>query len=153
MDFGRVHDFSFPSILCDQNDGATDGMRTARNDMLRSRARSEEQKGCAMNPKTLKPASAMKTAENHIAPQQQAKEPQCKDQDAEQRYVIGLDLSDRTAHLAVLGPVGEDGRAEKKIQLNRESLRRQFADYAGSLLVMEVGTQSRWVQPALAYLG
>ena len=106
-----------------------------------------------MNRKTRKPASAMKTAENHIAQQQQTKEPQCKDQDAEPRYVIGLDLSDRTAHLAVLGPVGEDWRAEKKIQLNRESLRRQFADYAGSLLVMEVGTQSRWIQPVLEELG
>ena len=93
------------------------------------------------------------TDKTHTSQQEVIKEPQGKDKDAEQQYVIGLDLSDRNAHLAVLGPAGEDWRAEKKIQLNRTSLRSHLAAYAGSLLVMEVGAHSRWVQPVIEELG
>src|SRR3954463_15720586 len=106
-----------------------------------------------MNPRTRKPASAGATNESRTTRQSQPIEPQCKDHDTEQRYVIGLDLSDRTAHYAVLGPAGEDWRAEKKIQLTRDSLRRHFAGYAGSLVVMEVGAHWRWVQPVMEELG
>ncbi len=67
--------------------------------------------------------------------------------------MIGLDLSDRTAHLAVLGPVGEDWRAEKKIQLNRESLRRQFANYARFVTCDGSGNAVTVAQPALEELG
>ena len=106
-----------------------------------------------MNPRTRKPAKAKTKNESLTAQGTTTKQPHEIEHDVRPRPVIGLDLSDRTTHYAVVGPVGEHWHAEKKIQLNRESLRRQFADYAGSLLVMEVGTQSRWVQPALAYLG
>lgn len=104
-----------------------------------------------MNPRTRK--STAVTDEGYTFQQGKTKEPQCQDHDTEQRYVIGLDLSDRTAHYAVLGPVGEDWRAEKKIQLNRDSLRRHLAKYASSLLVMEVGAHSRWIQPLIEELG
>jgi transposase len=106
-----------------------------------------------MNPRTRKPKAV--TDESHIPQPGQTKTHQRQDHDfdPEQRYVIGLDLSDRTAHLAVLGPVGEDWRAEKKIQLNHDSLHRHLAKYAGSLLVMEVGAHSRWVQPVVEELG
>jgi transposase len=91
--------------------------------------------------------------EKRTAKQSPPKGPQRKKHDIKERYVIGLDLSDRTAHYAVLGPNGEDWRAEKKVQLNRDSLRRHFAGYAGSLLVMEVGAHSRWVQQVIEELG
>jgi len=81
------------------------------------------------------------------------KEPQREEDDTGQRYVIGLDLSDRNAHYAVLGPNGEDWRSEKKVQLNRDSLRRHLGRYAGSLLVMEVGAHSRWIQQVIEELG
>ena len=100
-----------------------------------------------MNPRTRKPAKAKTKNESLTAQGTTTKQPHEIEHDVRPRPVIGLDLSDRTAHLAVLGPVGEDGRAEKKIQLNRESLRHSFAEYAGSLLVMEVGAHSRWVHP------
>ena len=106
-----------------------------------------------MNSRTRKPAGAGATNESRTTPRSQTKEPQWKDHDTEQRCVIGLDLSDRTAHYAVLGPAGEDWRAEKKIQLTRDSLRRHLAEYAGSLLVMEVGAHSRWVEPLVEELG
>lgn len=70
-----------------------------------------------------------------------------------ERLVLGLDVSDRSAHLAVLGPTGEDWRAEKKISLTRECLRRHWAPYAGALLVLEVGAHSRWMQQELQELG
>jgi transposase len=70
-----------------------------------------------------------------------------------QTIVIGLDLSDRTAQYAVLGPVGEDWRVEKKIALTRESLQRHFRDYARTLIILEVGTHSRWVEQTLKDLG
>jgi transposase len=115
---------------------------------------SQEQKGRAVNPRTRKAANAATNDETRTTQQVQTKEPQGGDHDAPRaHYVIGLDLSDRTAHYAVLGPAGEDWRAEKKIQLNRESLRRYLAEYAGSLLVMEVGAHSRWVQPVIEELG
>jgi transposase len=104
-----------------------------------------------MNPRTRK--SLAIADDRHTPPQGQTKEPQSQGHGAEQRYVIGLDLSDRTAHLAVLGSVGEDWRAEKKIQLNQISLRRHLAPYVGSLLVMEVGAHSRWVQAVVEELG
>jgi hypothetical protein len=69
-----------------------------------------------MNSKTPKPIAV--NDKSQTPKQGQTKEPQDETHDAEQSYVIGLDLSDRTAHLAVLGPAGEDWRAEKKIQLN-----------------------------------
>ena len=105
-----------------------------------------------MNPRTRKTADGTTMNESRTALQRPTKEPQGKDHDPPPRSVIGLDLSDRTAHYAVIGPVGEDWRAEKKIQLNRESLRRHLAEYAGSLLVMEVGAHSRWVQPVIEEL-
>jgi hypothetical protein len=83
-----------------------------------------------VNPGRQNTANAATTNESRTAPQRQSRKPQCKDHDAELRYVIGLDLSDRTAHYAVLGPAGEVWRTEKKIQLNRDSLRRHFAEYA-----------------------
>lgn len=104
-----------------------------------------------MNPRKRKPKTV--TDESHTSQPELNKEPQCQEHNGEQRYVIGLDLSDRTAHLAVLGPAGEDWRAEKKIHLNRTSLRSHLAAYAGSLLVMEVGAHSRWVQPVIQELG
>ena len=106
-----------------------------------------------MNPGTRKIATAATKDEGLTAQGTPIKQPHEREHDARPCCVIGLDLSDRTAHYAVVGPVGEDWRAEKKIQLNRDSLRRHFAEYAGSLLVMEVGAHSRWVQPVLEELG
>ena len=122
--------------------------------MLRTVVRSEpEQKGCAVKPNARKTADAPAKNESPAVSEMPDKEPQGGDHDTGLRYVIGLDLSDRTAHYAILGPTGEDWRAEKKIQLNRDSLRRHFAAYAGSLLVLEVGAHSRWVQAELEELG
>src|SRR5215210_7114302 len=112
-----------------------------------------ERKGCVVNPRTRKTAIATGQKESLTAQAVPTKEPHEERQETRPRCVIGLDLSDRTAHYAVIGPIGEDWRAEKKIQLNRESLRRHFTEYAGALLVMEVGAHSRWVQPALEELG
>lgn len=106
-----------------------------------------------MNAKTRMPASQTITEESRTSQQEPTKEPQCKEDHVERHYVVGLDLSDRTAHYAVLGPAGEDWCAEKKIPLNRDSVCRHRRAYAGSLLVMEVGAHSRWVQTVIEELG
>lgn len=102
-----------------------------------------------MNPKKRTPLQIAKDEENLIAAQNPPGGPRKEERDLKERYVIGLDLSDRTAHYAVLGPSGEDWRAEKKLQLNRDALRHHFAAYAGSLLVMEVGAHSRWIRQVI----
>ena len=71
----------------------------ARSDKRRRKDRCESQ-----NTKTCQHREGASSTNQ----QKPAKEPQCKEHDAEQRFVIGLDPSDRTAQYAVLGPAGED---------------------------------------------
>jgi transposase len=68
------------------------------------------------------------------------------------QLTIGVDLSDRTAHLCVLAADGEViGRS--KISLSSKSLGNFFARYAGARVAYEVGTHSAWVTMVLDSLG
>lgn len=52
---------------------------------------------------------------------------------------IGLDLGDRRSQVAVLDAAGEVIE-ERSIATTKEAFERAFKEYAGCVLVMEVGT-------------
>ena len=57
---------------------------------------------------------------------------------------IGLDLGDRRSQAVVLDAAG-DVIEERSIATIKESFERAFEEYAGCVLVIEVGTHSPWV--------
>ena len=68
-------------------------------------------------------------------------------------YVIGMDLSDRSAEFS--GAERSSGAPWKrgKIDLTRSGLREAFGDLEASWFVIEIGTNARWVKNELERMG
>ena len=67
-------------------------------------------------------------------------------------FTLGLDLGDKKTKFAVLtrdGEIAEEGTISTK----PSDFRRTFARFAGSVVAMEVGSQSRWSSQLLSELG
>jgi transposase len=65
--------------------------------------------------------------------------------------IIGCDLSDKINKVVVLKP--DDSKERHKVQATPEAMRAFFAVRAGCVVIIEVGTHSRWVANLLASLG
>jgi transposase len=65
---------------------------------------------------------------------------------------VGMDLGDKTHEVCVLDATG-NVTMRRQIVNTRESLRKFFKGYKGSVVVMETGTHSPWVSRELESLG
>lgn len=68
------------------------------------------------------------------------------------RTVVGIDLGDRKSCWVRLGARG-DVEEEGSFSMDREHVRRAFAEQSPCRIVLEVGTHSRWVEQELTTLG
>jgi transposase len=65
---------------------------------------------------------------------------------------IGLDLGDRWGYGCVVGADGVKCR-EFRVQMRQAALHKEFSQYKGARVVMEVGLGSPWVSRLLVSLG
>ena len=69
-----------------------------------------------------------------------------------QRYTVGIDVSDKSSCYCVLDPSGTIS-AEGKLRSTPEAYRQQFGGMARAVIALEAGTHSRWMSALLKECG
>src|SRR5713101_5305595 len=72
--------------------------------------------------------------------------------DEEQRYTVGIDVSDKSSCYCVLDSRGEIS-TEGKLRSTPEGYRQQFGGMAPAVIALEAGTHSRWMSEVLRECG